>query len=114
MKTSRLMLIHYLSGLAILLLGATHFASLTFLGIKNYDEALLYNSIAAMYKGWTFLLEFFLLFVSFHTFNGFRTILLELRQGRRYEQIVTVVTLIAGLLVFIYGTRTIILALVAT
>lgn len=108
------MFIHFMAGLIILVLGAAHFASLTFLEVRSYGQALIYGSVLMVYKGWAVALEIFLLFVTFHTFNGFRKILLELKQGSRYERTISMAMLSIGLVVFIYGTRTILLALMAT
>jgi succinate dehydrogenase / fumarate reductase membrane anchor subunit len=48
--------------------------------------------------------------VSVHGFNGIRIILLELRQNKAWENMITVVTISAMIALIAYGTRTIILA----
>jgi succinate dehydrogenase / fumarate reductase membrane anchor subunit len=48
--------------------------------------------------------------ISVHGFNGIRIILLELRQSRAWENMVTVVTISGMIGLIAYGTRTIILA----
>jgi succinate dehydrogenase / fumarate reductase, membrane anchor subunit len=48
--------------------------------------------------------------VSIHGFNGLRVILLELRQSKKWEDGVTVLTIAAMIALIAYGTRTIIIA----
>ena len=113
MRESTLMWLQYITGLAILVLGAIHFASLTFFGVSNYDQALLYGTVVGRYTSvaWASALELFLALLSYHVFNGFRVILLELRQDGAWTKAVNVTMFLAGLVVFLYGTRTIALFL---
>ena len=113
MRESTLMWLQYMTGLAILVLGALHFASLTFLGVSSYDEALTYEVVSSRYRDifWALSLELFLVLLCYHVFNGFRIILLEIRQDKTWTKAVNVVVFLAGLAVFLYGTRTIVLFL---
>lgn len=113
MRESTLMWLQYLTGLAILFLGALHYASLTFLGVSSYDEALTYEVVSSRYRDlfWALSLELFLITLCYHVFNGFRVMLLEIRQDRTWTRAVNLVMFLAGLAVFLYGTRTILLFL---
>jgi len=51
-----------------------------------------------------------LILISVHGFNGLRIILLELKQGRVYENAVTYGCLAAMIVLIAYGSRTIIMA----
>jgi succinate dehydrogenase hydrophobic anchor subunit len=112
-RESRLMWLQYATGLVIFVLGALHFASLTFLEVANLDEALSFEMVAYRYTNllWAGSLELFLLVLSYHIFNGFRVVLLELNQGRAWTTAVNTTMLLAGLTVFLYGTRTIVIFL---
>ena len=114
MRESTLMWLQYITGLVILVLGALHFASLTFFGVSNYDQALTYAVVASRYTNvlWAAALETFLAVLSYHVFNGFRVILLELRQDSAWTKAVNATMFLAGLVVFLYGTRTIALFLI--
>ncbi len=110
-RESTLMWIQYITGLGILVLGALHFASLTFLAPGGYPGALNYYTVVLKrYQDplWAAALEAFLALLSYHVFNGFRIILLELNQGSGWTKAVNVTMFLAGLVVFLYGTRTII------
>ena len=56
------------------------------------------------------LLESILILIAIHGFNGLRVILLELRQSKRWEDGVTILTIVAMMGVVAYGTRTILVA----
>lgn len=108
------MLLHYLTGLGILVTGSVHLALIFFFG--SYEKNLAFDSsmfsVVEVYRNFAFALtlELLLIFVAFHAFNGLRVILIELHQGKRWEMGVNwVLTLIATFLV-IYGTRTVLLA----
>jgi len=51
-----------------------------------------------------------LILISVHGFNGLRVILLELKQGNAYENVVTYGCLAAMIALIAYGSRTIIIA----
>ncbi|BBE41795.1 Succinate dehydrogenase hydrophobic membrane anchor protein [Conexivisphaera calida] len=110
MRESTLMWIQYITGLGILVLGALHFASLTFLAPGGYTGALDYTTVISRYTDplWAAALEAFLALLSYHVFNGFRIMLLELNQGSGWSKAVNVTMFLAALVVFLYGTRTII------
>lgn len=108
------MLLHYISGMGILITGAVHLALIFF--FDSYGENISFDngafSVIEVYRNFTFALtiELLLVFVAFHAFNGLRVILIELHQGRRWETSVNwVLTALAAFLV-IYGTRTVLLA----
>jgi len=50
-----------------------------------------------------------LILLSIHGFNGLRVILLELKQGRKYEKVVSYGCIVAIIALITYGTRTIIM-----
>ncbi len=110
MRESRIVFLQYLTGLAIFFFGALHYASLTFLGVSGYDQALRYDVVIAKYRDvvWALMLSIFLIMVTSHTFIGFRNILIELIQGRRWESAINACTVILGSIVFAYGVRTIV------
>ena len=114
LRESRIMLLHYYSGLGILVSGAVHLILIFFLG--SYKENISFDngifSVIAVYRNFAFALtlELLLIFVAFHAFNGLRVILIELYQGKKWEMSVNwILTAIAAFLV-IYGTRTVLLA----
>ena len=110
MKESQVMLLHYLTGVAIILLGAFHFSLLTFAG-GGLDNALTFASVLSVYTTFGLVFELFLVFLTFHTFNGFRKVLIELRQGKTYEGAVTWLMAAAGAATFLWGTRTVLIFL---
>lgn len=108
-RESTLMWIQYITGLGILVLGALHFASLTFLAPGGYPGALEYTTVISRYTDplWAAALEAFLALLSYHVFNGFRVLLLELNQGSGWTKAVNVTMALAAIAAFLYGTRTI-------
>jgi succinate dehydrogenase / fumarate reductase membrane anchor subunit len=118
LRESRIMLLHYFSGIGILVSGAVHLSLVFFFG--SYEENLSFDSgifsVIAVYRNFAFALtlELLLVFVAFHAFNGLRVILIELHKGKKWEMSVNwVLTVIATFLV-IYGTRTVLLARLLT
>ena len=110
----KLMLLHYITGIGILVAGAVHIATVfltapveanltfdesPFAVINVYRNLLLAASLEAL-----------LVMVAFHGFNGLRIILLELYQGKTWEKVVTWTLTAIALALVIYGSRTIILA----
>ncbi len=77
-----------------------------------FGMSLEYENVIANYQNipYIVLLESILVLVSIHGFNGLRVILLELRQSKRWEDGVTIITIAAMIALIAYGTRTIILA----
>jgi len=77
-----------------------------------YVQNLAFNSIMAVYRNLLLAatLELLLIFVDYHALNGIRVILIELHQGSKWERGVSWILTVAGLLLLIYGTRTILIA----
>ena len=129
MRESQIMFIQYLTGLLILVFGSFHFLlisalapttdkvlySYTYLnGIRTLSGGTLYYStVKAVYTSlmWGSVFELLLTFLVFHVFNGFRVILSEQFPGSKAEKIITYSVLIAAMIVFIWGSRTIVLML---
>src|SRR5579885_625873 len=93
MRQSRLMLLQYLTGVGIVILGALHF------------------SVVSVYTTFGLVFELFLVLLTYHIFYGFKRILCELHQGKVYETAVTWLMVIAGGATFLWGTRTILIFL---
>ncbi|MFP3300130.1 MAG: hypothetical protein RXN92_03515 [Thermoplasmatales archaeon] len=127
MRESKIMFLQYLTGLLILVFGGLHFLALSFLtpspdkqlyvyqSATNHTlvgGALYYNYVLDIYKNlaWAAVFELFLTVVTFHAFNGFRIILSEQFSGPTASKVISYSMLIIGLIVFIWGTRTILLA----
>ncbi len=106
MRESIIMKIHYGTALAAVALVAVH---ILFRLTQGFSESLQYESVIANYKFLPYagMLEIILILISIHGFNGLRVILLELKQGRRYERSVTYGCIAAMALVILYGSRTI-------
>ncbi len=108
------MLLHYVTGVGILLAGAIHLATVFLVG--SYLENLAFSgnpySVIEIYRNviLAMTLELLLVFVSYHALNGLRVILVELYQGGRWEFGVKWSLIALGVLIIIYGTRTILLA----
>ena len=109
MKESTIMKIHYGTALASVALVAVHILMRLTMG---YAESLNYENVLANYKfiPYAIMLELILVLLSVHGFNGLRVILLELKQGRRYEKKAVSYGCLAGMIGLIaYGSRTIIM-----
>jgi succinate dehydrogenase / fumarate reductase membrane anchor subunit len=109
MKESDIMKIHYITGIAALFVVAVHIMMRL---VMPYELSLEYENVIANYHNlpYVVLLESILVLISIHGFNGLRVILLEMRQSKSWESMVTVVTIAAMMGVIAYGTRTIIVA----
>lgn len=109
LKESQIMKIHYITGIAAIFVVALHIIMRL---VVPFEQSLEYDYIIANYKNivYVLILEAILVLISVHGFNGLRIILLELRQNRAWENMVTVVTISAMIGLIAYGTRTIILA----
>ena len=108
MRESIIMKIHYGTALAAVALVAVHILMrLT----QGFAESLEYESVIANYKFLPYagMLEMILILLSIHGFNGLRVILLELKQGRRYEKAVSYGCFVAMIALIAYGSRTIIM-----
>ena len=102
------MKIHYGTALAAISLVAVHILMrLT----QGFAESLEYENVLANYKfiPYAVMLELILILLSVHGFNGLRVILLELKQGRIYEKVVSYGCLAAMIGLIVYGSRTIIM-----
>jgi len=114
MKESTKMLFHYATGLGILIAGGVHLFTIFLTG--PYAENLAFAggpySVIEVYRNLVLAitLELLLIFVDYHALNGIRVILIEFRQGAKWERGVTWILSVAGILLFIYGTRTILIA----
>lgn len=109
LKESQIMKIHYITGIAAIFVVALHIMMRL---VVPFEQSLEYDYIIANYKNiiYVLILESILVLISVHGFNGIRIILLEFRQSRAWENMVTVVTISAMIGLIGYGTRTIILA----
>lgn len=109
LKESQIMKIHYITGIAAIFVVAVHILMRL---IVPFDLSLEYDYIISNYKNifYILILESILVLISVHGFNGIRIILLELRQSKSWENMITVVTISAMIALIAYGTRTIILA----
>jgi succinate dehydrogenase / fumarate reductase membrane anchor subunit len=109
LKESQIMKIHYITGVAAIFVVAVHILMRL---IVPFDLSLEYDYIISNYKNifYVLILESILVLISVHGFNGIRIILLELRQSKAWENMITVVTISAMIALIAYGTRTIILA----
>ncbi len=106
------MKIHYLTGLAAIVLVGIH---VSFRLIMPYGTSLEYENVIANYKNlpYSIVLELVLVTVAIHGFNGLRIILIELRQGKGWERAMTWLCIAGAIAVIAYGTRTIIYASMA-
>ena len=110
MKESTRMLLHYVTGLGILVVGGVHLFTVFLTG--PYLQNLAFSSVIAVYRNVILAatLELLLLFVDYHALNGIRVILIEFHQGSAWERGVSWILSVAGILLLIYGTRTILIA----
>ena len=104
------MLLQYLTGVGILVLGAAHFALLT-LPSDGLKTTLSFASVKEIYLAYGLVFELFLVLLSFHVFNGFRKVLIEVYQGKGYQTAVAWIMLLGGGATFVWGTRTILIFL---
>ena len=100
------MKIHYGTALAAIAFVAVH---ILFRLTQGFADSLQYENVLANYKFLPYagMLEILLILLSIHGFNGLRVVLIELKQGKRYERSVTYGCIAAMVLVIIYGSRTI-------
>src|SRR5215213_10176068 len=108
LRESQIMKIHYMTGVAAIFVVAVHI--MMRIAIMPYGMSLEYENANYQNIPYIVLLESILVLVSIHGFNGLRVILLELRQSKKWEDGVTILTIAAMIALIAYGTRTIILA----
>ena len=109
MRESHIMKIHYLTALIAVALVIVHImVRIT----QGFSDSLLFDNVIANYQfiPYAIVLEAILILISVHGFNGLRVILLEVKQGRVYENAVTYGCLAAMIVLIAYGSRTIIMA----
>ena len=114
MRESTKMFLHYATGLGIVIAGGVHLFTVFLTG--PYLQNLAFTggpySVLAVYKNIILAatLELLLLFVDYHALNGIRVILIEFHQGTKWEQGVSWILTVTGILLLVYGTRTILIA----
>lgn len=129
MRESQLMFLQYLTGLLVVVFGSFHFLLISVLSpspdkiLYAYSGTsgahvlvggtLFYSWVRAVYSSliWGSVLELLLTFLVFHVFNGFRVVLSEIFPGTRADKIITYALVIVALVVFIWGSRTVVVAL---
>jgi len=96
--------------LGILVAGGVHLFTVFLTG--PYVQNLAFTSVIAVYRNLILAatLELLLIFVDYHALNGIRVILIEFHQGSKWERGVSWILAVAGILLLIYGTRTILIA----
>ena len=109
MRESHIMKIHYLTALVAVGFVIIHIMVRV---MQGFSDSLLFDNVIANYKSipYAIVLEAMLILISVHGFNGLRVILLEVKQGRVYENAVTYGCLAAMIILIAYGSRTIIMA----
>jgi len=109
MRESHIMKIHYLTALVAVGFVIIHIMVRV---MQGFSDSLLFDNVIANYKSipYAIVLEAMLILISVHGFNGLRIILLEVKQGRVYENAVTYGCLAAMIALIAYGSRTIIMA----
>ena len=108
------MLLHYITGLGIVVAGGVHLFTVFLTGpyLQNLAFSAGSYSVIAVYKNLILAttLELLLVFVDYHALNGIRVILIEFRQGSSWERGVSWLLTFLGIALLIYGTRTIMIA----
>ena len=101
--------IHYITGLAAIVLVGIH---ISFRLIVPYGMSLEYENVILNYQNlpYAIVLELILVTVSIHGFNGLRIILIELRQGHYWEKGVSWACVVSAIGLIAYGSRTIVIA----
>lgn len=129
MRESQVMFLQYMTGILILVFGTFHLLLISALaptpdkilyqyaslggGHTLIGGTLFYSTVKAVYSSllWGSFFELLLTFLIYHIFNGFRIILSEQFPGTKTERIITYSMLVIGLIIYIYGSRTIVLML---
>jgi succinate dehydrogenase hydrophobic anchor subunit len=114
MKESTKMLLHYITGIGIVVAGGVHLFTVFLTGpyLQNLAFSAGPYSVIAVYRNLllAITLELLLLFVDYHALNGIRVILIEFHQGTKWERGVSWMLTVVGILLLVYGTRTILIA----
>ena len=119
MSERRLMLLHYVTGLGILITGAVHIWVVFFtvpLDQTIWETTMLFDNhpfaILSVYRN-AFLastLWLLLVFTTFHAMNGIRVIIMELIPNERVMRAAKWLLIALGVFLVVYGTRTILIA----
>ena len=119
MSERRLMLLHYVTGIGILITGAVHLWVVFFtvpLDQTIWETTMLFDNhpfaILSVYRNALLASTLWLLlvFTTYHAMNGIRVILMELIPNRSFVSAIKWVLIALGLFLVIYGTRTILIA----
>lgn len=119
MSERRLMLLHYLTGIGILVTGAVHLWVVFFtvpLDQTVWETTMLFDNhpfaIMSVYRNALLASTLWLLlvFTTFHAMNGIRVILMELIPDGRVVSAAKWVLIALGVFLVVYGTRTILIA----
>jgi succinate dehydrogenase hydrophobic anchor subunit len=115
----RLMLLHYVTGLGILITGAVHIWVVFFtvpLDQTIWETTMLFDNhqfaILSVYRNALLASTLWLLlvFTTFHAMNGIRVIIMELIPGERVMRAAKWLLILLGVFLVVYGTRTILMA----
>jgi len=112
MRETRLMLINYM---CMILIGVTlflHLATHAFLGVRNYQDSLTYQSVIGRYQApaTALMLTVLLLALCYHSVFSFRTLLLEWRHGKVWDRAVNWGAVVGATVMVVFGMRTIVAA----
>ncbi len=119
MSERRLMLLHYVTGLGILVTGAVHLWVVFFtvpLDQTIWETTMLFDghqfAIMSVYRNALLASTLWLLlvFTTFHAMNGIRVILMELIPNERVMRAAKWALIALGVFLVVYGTRTILIA----
>ena len=119
MSERRLMLLHYVTGLGILITGAVHIWVVFFtvpLDQTIWETTMLFDdhpfAILSVYRNALLAstLWFLLVFTTFHAMNGIRVIIMELIPYERVMRATKWLLIALGVFLVVYGTRTILIA----
>ncbi len=111
MRETTLWTLHLLAGIVILVflsvhMGIMHLESILLALGAGYEHVLTWASVAARNKQLYFAISYPILLGAalYHGFYGLRNILLELNPSAGLEKAINWILVIAGVLLFIYGT----------
>ncbi len=119
MSERRLMLLHYVTGLGILITGAVHIWVVFFtvpLDQTIWETTMLFDdhpfAILSVYRNALLASTLWLLlvFTTFHALNGVRGIIMELIPNERIMRAAKWLLIALGVFLVVYGTRTILIA----